>query len=76
MHRLNKVIAFNDLTNYLREKLSFAYPKIGDQLGDEPEDEKRYHLMAAERYILSDFTPETVDYGDGIFTVGVLGKLS
>ena len=60
LHRLNKVFVFNDLQNYLREKLSFAYPKIGDQLGDEPEDEKRFHLMAAERYILSDFTPETI----------------
>jgi len=60
LHRLNKVFVFNDLQNYLREKLSFAYPKVGDQLGDEPEDEKRFHLMAAERYILSDFTPETI----------------
>jgi hypothetical protein len=23
------------------------------------EDEARFHLMAAERYVLSDFTPET-----------------
>lgn len=61
MHRLNKIFIFNDLRAYLREKLSFAYPKLGDEtLGDEPMDEKRYHLMAAERYILSDFTPETV----------------
>ena len=59
-HRLNKILVFNDLREYLREKLSFAYPKLGDQLGDEPEDEKRFHLMAAERYILSDFTPETI----------------
>ena len=63
MHRLNKIFVFNNLSNYLQEKLSFSYPKIGDQLGDDPEDEKRYHLMAAERYILSDFTPETVVSG-------------
>jgi len=60
MHRLNKIFVFSDMKGYLREKLSFAYPKTGDQLGDEPEDEKRFHLMAAERYILSEFTPETV----------------
>lgn len=69
MHRLNKIFVFNDLREYLREKLSFAYPKVGDQLGDEPEDEKRYHLMAAERYILSDFTPETVIQGKVPVTV-------
>jgi len=63
MHRLNKVLVFNDLKEYLKEKLSFAYPKVGDQLGDDPQDEKRFHLMAAERYILSDFTPETVSMG-------------
>jgi len=61
MHRLNKIFVFNDLKEYLREKLSFAYKKEGDQFSDEPMDEKRYHLMAAERYILSDFTPETVE---------------
>jgi len=61
MHRLNKIFVFSDLTEYLREKLSFAYPKLGeDQLGDDPEYEKRFHLMAAERYILSEFAPETV----------------
>lgn len=59
MHRLNKVFVFMDMQQYLREKLSFAYPKIGDQLGDEPLDEKKFHLMAAERYILSEFAPVT-----------------
>lgn len=61
LHRLNKVFVFNDLANYLREKLSFAYPKEGDQFGDKPEDEQRFHLMAAERYILSEFAPETLE---------------
>ena len=65
LHRLNKILVFNDLREYLREKLSFAYPKLGEQLGDEPEDEKRFHLMAAERYILSDFTPETIPQQQG-----------
>lgn len=60
MHRLNKVYVFFDMKEYLKEKLSFCYPKLGDQLGDDPQDEKRFHLMAAERYILSEFVPETV----------------
>jgi hypothetical protein len=54
MHRLNKVYIFNDLTNYVREKFSFVTKE------DKIVDEAKYHLMAAERYILSDFTPETV----------------
>jgi len=63
LHRLNKVFVFSDMANYLKEKLSFSYPKTEDGgLGDDPEDEKRYHLMAAERYILSEFVPETVKH--------------
>lgn len=61
MHRLNKVFIFNDLKEYLREKLSFAYEKTEDgQLADKIHNEVNFHLMAAERYILSDFAPETV----------------
>lgn len=66
LHRLNKVFVFNDLKEYLREKLSFTYPKVEDQFGDDPEDEKRFHLMAAERYILSEFAPETLPKTDKI----------
>lgn len=61
MHRLNKIFVFSDLKEYLREKLSFAYEKGQDGTFEEKiEDESKFHLMAAERYILSDFTPETV----------------
>lgn len=61
LHRLNKVFVFQDMQNYLREKLSFAYRKDGEQIKDTIEDEARFHLCAAERYILSDFTPETIE---------------
>lgn len=61
MHRLNKVFVFNDLKEYLREKLSFAYEKEEDgRFGEKIENEAKFHLMAAERYILSDFAPETL----------------
>lgn len=60
MHRLNKIYVFNDLTNYLREKLSFAYKKDNSTVTDIIEKESQYHLMSAERGIMSDFTPETV----------------
>ncbi len=64
MHKFNKIFIFNDLKEYIREKFSFVYKKVGDNLLDEIEHEERFHLMAAERYILSDFTPETVVHGD------------
>jgi len=66
MHRLNKVFIFNDLKEYLREKLSFGYTRKVEGEYDEPiVQEAKYHLMAAERYILSDFTPETVQAEEG-----------
>ncbi len=55
MHRLNKVYIFNDLTNYVREKFSFVTKE------EKIVDEAKFHCMSCERYILSDFTPETVE---------------
>lgn len=54
-HRLNKVYIFNDLSNYVREKFSFVFKKDSDLI----ENESRFHFMAAERYLLSDFMTET-----------------
>jgi len=61
LHRLNKVFVFNDLTNYVREKLSFSFKKAGGELTEAIDNEARFHCMAAERYILSDFSPETIE---------------
>jgi hypothetical protein len=64
LHKLNKVFIFDDLKNYLDEKLS--YSRVVDENYNPTEkiqDKERYHLMDAERYILSDFTPETVTQG-------------
>jgi len=61
LHELNKIIVFEDLYNYLFEKANYSW-KLDEHnipMG-EIEDKARYHLMDAERYILSDFTPETV----------------
>ncbi len=60
LHKLNKVFIFNDLVNYVREKFSFAFKRDGNETTDLIVNESRFHCMAAERYILSDFTPETV----------------
>jgi hypothetical protein len=61
LHKLNKLFVFDDLYAYLDEKLSYSR-KLDDNYNptDEIEDKERFHLMDAERYILSDFTPETV----------------
>ena len=55
-HKVNRIFVFSDLYSYLDEKQSFSR-KLDDRYRptDEIEDEARYHLMAAERYIISDF---------------------
>ena len=61
MHQLNKVYVFRDLANYLDEKRTFA--RKLDNSGQPTVDidnEARFHLMACERYLISDFTPDTV----------------
>ncbi|KKN11221.1 hypothetical protein LCGC14_1028790 [marine sediment metagenome] len=57
MHRLNKIFIFNDLTHYVREKFSFVFKD------DKIDQEAKFHLMACERALLSDFVPETVNRG-------------
>ncbi len=61
LHKLNKIKVFSDLHNYLDEKLSFSYELDEKyQPTDKLENEQKYHLLAAERTLLSSFTPETV----------------
>ena len=61
LHQLNKVFVFNDLREYLNEKRTYSR-KLDAQYRptEEIADKARFHLLDAERYILSDFTPETV----------------
>ncbi len=56
LHKQNKLYVFDDLHKYLDEKLSYNR-KLDDnyQPTEEIEDKASYHLMDAERYILSDF---------------------
>lgn len=60
LHKTNKIIVFDDLSNYLREKLSYAYQVKDGQTTDEIDSKHKFHLMDAERYILSSFQPETL----------------
>jgi phage terminase large subunit len=58
---LNKLFVFSDLTNYLNELNNCLWELDEENRPtDKIKDEARYHLCAAARYILSDFTPETV----------------
>ena len=59
---LNKYFIFDDLFPYLEEIANCLWKR--DNQGvvtDQIENEQRYHLCACARYILSDFTPETVE---------------
>ena len=59
-HRVNKIKVFRDCRHYLDEKQSFSYALDEKyQPTDKFDDEQRYHLMAAERYLHTYFTPET-----------------
>jgi len=58
---LNKYFIFNDLYHYLEEIMNCLWKRDSDGvITNEIQDEQRYHLCACARYILSDFTPETV----------------
>ena len=65
LHKHNRIFAFRDLTNYLDQKRAYSY-ELDDkfQPTNEIKDKARFHLMDAERYILSDFVPETVASGE------------
>jgi len=76
LHRLNKLFVFDDLKEYLDEKLSYSYTLDEKyQPLDEIEDKNDFHLMDAERYILSDFTPETEEHHGDIVVTDRLASL-
>ncbi len=61
MMELNKVFVFNDLYNYLGELVSCMWKRDNEgRITNIIDHEERFHLCACARYILSDFTPETV----------------
>lgn len=61
MFELNKVWVFSDLYNWLEELMNCLWiPDSEGKPTNKIKDEQKYHLSACARYILSDFTPETV----------------
>jgi len=63
-HKRDGLYVFDDLDNYLDEKQTYSY-KLDDKYEptDEIEDKARFHLMDAERYIISEFRPELAEAG-------------
>lgn len=65
MHQLNKIMVFSDMQYYLDEKRTFARKLDAENKPTaEIESIEKFHLMSCERYLLSDFTPETVLTGE------------
>lgn len=62
--RLHKIKVFRDLKNIIEEKQTFSY-ELNEKYEptDKYENEQDYHLLAAERYLHTYFTPETVSQG-------------
>lgn len=64
-HQQNKLFVFNDVHEYLDEKLSYSR-KLDENY--EPtaqiDNKSSFHLMDAERYALSDMGPERADLND------------
>ncbi len=61
LHKLNKIVVFDDLHGYLDEKMSFSR-ELNDKYEptEKIENEADFHFMACERYLLSNFIPQTV----------------
>jgi len=60
-HQLNKIMVFRDMEHYLDEKRIFSRELDSENHPTAKiKDESRFHLMACERYLISDFIPETV----------------
>jgi hypothetical protein len=63
-HQLNKIMVFRDMVHYLDEKRTFSR-ELDDEnrVTEKIKDPARFHLMSCERYLISDFVPETVYSG-------------
>ena len=63
-HKQNRIYVFADLQEYLDEKMSLSWEiNDDDEVTQKIHNESQFHLMAGERYIISDFPLETVGVG-------------
>jgi len=59
LHAQSKIYIFNDLNEYIDEKMSFSYEiDKEDNLTEKIHNESAFHYMFAESYILSEFEPD------------------
>ncbi len=66
-HQQNKLFVFNDVTDYLDEKLAYSRELDDNYQPTEKIDAKStFHIMDAERYVLSDFGPERINYSQKV----------
>ena len=67
---LNKLYCFDDLYHYLEELMNCLWePDNEGRPTNKVKDEAKYHLCAAARYLLSGFTPETVEKRASMITL-------
>lgn len=66
-HKTGRLFVFRCLDDYVSEKLSYSR-ELDDNYNptEKIKDKSRYHLMDAERYILSDFNTEAVKQGQSL----------
>jgi hypothetical protein len=73
-HKTNRLFIFNDLLDYLNEKTSFSRELDNEYKPTEKiKEESKFHLMSAERYILSDFQPVDVVRPEQKETITIVG---
>ena len=66
-HRTNKLFVFRDLDKYIAEKTSYTRELGDDYIPTEKiENKSKFHLMDAERYILSHMGPERTNTSDKV----------
>lgn len=66
---LNKIYCFEDNLHWLGELMNCLWESDNDgKPTNKVKDEAKYHLSACARYLLSDFTPETVTRGTQMAT--------
>ena len=72
LHKLNKIMVFRDLKQYIDEKQSYSRELDDRNQPTEKIDSKaKYHLMDCERGILQTFTPETVEQSNPFVIISV-----
>jgi hypothetical protein len=77
-HKRNRIFVFDDLGEYLDEKMTYSRQLDENyQPTEEIGNKAHFHLMDAERYIIGEFAPEMVEGGQvtQVYRIGVEGAV-